>query len=429
MRGNTTMIAPNCLAVRIPGAALLAGSLLLAIQAPAVAQQREMRPVTNTGSIAMYQAPAPAEPEAKTSAGWNWLRRNKPKEAEINPSQFPYARLCERRGDLAQARRIYESLRDKDPQNQQYHHRLAVLSAREGKLPESDRHFRATFESGPPTAEILSDYGYFLYLQHRLPEAERVLRDGLAMEPHHQSALNNLGLTLGQLGRFEEALAIFRQAGNDAEAHSKLAYIYAQLGEFDRAITHYSHALSFDPTLRSAAEAMLQVHQQKQSLEAVAAHQRAPQQALAGTTAAPPVPQTPFPSRPGNDAYRQPAPPPTAGVELVGQSWSPSAAAMLPPPPALQPLAPGEAVTSTITAGNVQQTAATESYSWRDAGSGPPQSVTVVPYHAAAPVAPVGPQSEPFHFQHVPTAAPPQSAEMPQAAPPRGARITNVRAR
>ncbi|MBS0209223.1 MAG: tetratricopeptide repeat protein [Planctomycetes bacterium] len=169
------------------------------------------------------------------------------------------ARLAENHAKLAEARQVYNKILERNPKQREAWHRLAVVASREAKWDEAEDHYRRVLELGAPNAQILGDMGYTLYLQHRLPEAEKVLRDALAQEPRHRSASNNLALVLGQQGRFDECLAMFRNVNDEAEAESNLAYVLTQMGQPKLAQVHFSRALSLNPEMKKSAQALLQL--------------------------------------------------------------------------------------------------------------------------------------------------------------------------
>lgn len=194
-----------------------------------------------------------------------------------NPSKeegkLAMARLCERRGELQQAETLYRELLKENPDQQRLHHRLGVIAAQQGKYAQADEHFQRAMASGSPDVELLCDAGYSLYLQHRLSDAEVVLRQALERQPQNARVCNNLGLVLGEQGRLDESLTMFKRAGQEADAYTNLGYVLAQIGDLEGAQRMYSHALTLDNSIRPAAEAMLQLaHRQKQLDEMMLAH-------------------------------------------------------------------------------------------------------------------------------------------------------------
>ncbi len=167
------------------------------------------------------------------------------------------ARLSEEKGNLADARHIYQELLKKDPNHYEAHRRLGVVATRESKFAEADEHFHKAWQIGPQTASLATDMGYRLYLEHRLTEAEQMLRKAIELEPHNATANNNLGLVLGQMNRIDEAMVCFRKVNSEAEAHANLAYVLTQIGRVDEAKMEFNIALSKDPSMRSAANGLL----------------------------------------------------------------------------------------------------------------------------------------------------------------------------
>lgn len=174
-------------------------------------------------------------------------------------SQLSLARLSERHGQYENAAQLYEAILRKEPKNLGAHQRLAVISARDGKYADAEIHFQKAGELGADDAEFWSDRGYCAYLQGHLDEAEKHLRLALKRDPHYKAAHNNLGLVLGEQGKFDESLAQFRKAVGEAEAYANLAFVKAQGGDYKGAERDYHQALRMDGELRSAAEALVQL--------------------------------------------------------------------------------------------------------------------------------------------------------------------------
>lgn len=174
-------------------------------------------------------------------------------------ARLSLARLSERHGKLDFAKQIYEKALETSPDNVVAHHRLAVIDARQGRLAEADQHFKAAMKTGHPSVDLLTDYGYALYLHEDLDAAERVLREVVEREPRHTAARNNLALVLGEQGRFDESFQEFRMAVDEPEALANIAYVKSQMGEFEDAEKTYHRALALKGDMRPAAEALIQL--------------------------------------------------------------------------------------------------------------------------------------------------------------------------
>lgn len=169
------------------------------------------------------------------------------------------ARLNERQGKYNDALSMYQQVLNNDEKNVTAHHRLGAIAVKEGRLDEGRQAFELAASLGKPSAELLNDMGYVLYLQQDLPNAEARLRAAVQADSRYKNAHNNLGLVLAEQGRFDEALVEFKLVGSDAEAYSNLAFIQTKLGDLADAERNYHKALSLDNSLRPAAEALLQI--------------------------------------------------------------------------------------------------------------------------------------------------------------------------
>jgi Tfp pilus assembly protein PilF len=180
---------------------------------------------------------------------------------------FAEARILERRQDFIGAEKLYRELLTSKPDSRDCYHRLAVMASQQGRYDEAMNLYQTALRLGDPTPDLWNDIGYCHYLQHQLPEAQGALQQALTMLPQHRSALNNMGLVVGEQGQIDEAYKLFRQANSEAEAEANTGYLCAQLGDYHRAQQHYSRALSCDPTMRTATDALIQVTQRIQMIE------------------------------------------------------------------------------------------------------------------------------------------------------------------
>lgn len=185
---------------------------------------------------------------------------------------YSEARILERRKDYVGAARLYQEVLAEEPKSRDCYHRLGVMAAVQGKYDEAHAHYQTALSCDTPTADLLGDIGYCFYMQQNLEQAEQSLRQAIALQPQHRQSLNNLAMVLGEQGKLEESYQLFRQANSEAEAESNFAYLCAHCGDLAAAQQHFSRALSIDPTMKPAAEALLQVSSRMQAMQA--AHDR-----------------------------------------------------------------------------------------------------------------------------------------------------------
>jgi Flp pilus assembly protein TadD len=208
--------------------------------------------------LAKSEAPGPSGSADAAPGGGASPANNSGGAADLkNP--FTMARLCESRGQTAEAKRLYEEAIQRRPKDPAGYHGLALLYAKQGQFKEAEPCFARALALAPNQADLLGDMGYFCYLCSRNEEAERYLRRAVELEPNQPIYGNNLALVLGELRRDQESQDLFRRFGTEEQACANMAFVYAQRGEYAKALEMYNHVLTQDPKDHTAALAMLQI--------------------------------------------------------------------------------------------------------------------------------------------------------------------------
>ena len=169
------------------------------------------------------------------------------------------ARLNERRGRTDEAEMIYRKVMEREPDHPLPYHRLGIMLAKAGRVEEAEPYFQRALELMPGDPELLADVGYYYYVRDLPQQAEHHLRQALQIAPNDAKTCNNLAVLLGEQERDDECLDLFRRGSEEAEALANMAFVYSQRGELDRAVETYSRALTLDPELRVAAEALVEL--------------------------------------------------------------------------------------------------------------------------------------------------------------------------
>jgi Tfp pilus assembly protein PilF len=161
----------------------------------------------------------------------------------------------EKSGHDAEAVACFEKARQCDS-HVQVSRRLAPLYDRLGDNKHALEEYQKALKANPRDADLLNSLGYFYYTRGQWPEAEQTFRQALAINPNLPRAWTNLGLTLGQLGKYDECFAAFAKVVTEAEAFSNLGFIKTTQGKLEDAKQAYREALRLDPNLRIAQVAL-----------------------------------------------------------------------------------------------------------------------------------------------------------------------------
>jgi tetratricopeptide (TPR) repeat protein len=131
-----------------------------------------------------------------------------------------------------------------DPKSPKAQAALGVTLDQLGRRDDALVHLEAARALRPHDGRILNNLAVAYLRAGRPDRAEPLLRAALR-EDTDDAALraNNLGMALAMQGRFDEALASFRQAGDEQSARSNLGYAHYARGEYDQAIAEYEQAL------------------------------------------------------------------------------------------------------------------------------------------------------------------------------------------
>lgn len=181
------------------------------------------------------------------------------KPAPRNELQFSMARANEQEGRLSKAFQVYETLYTANPADIEVCHRLGIVKLRMGQAADGVTYLMEADAIRPNDSEIKGDLGYAHILLGEYETAEKFLRESLDIVPTNKRTVNNLAMAVGYQGRMDESYTLYRSVMDDAEAHSNIGYIYSQTGRSDLAMKHYNKALDLNPTLKQAAEALVQM--------------------------------------------------------------------------------------------------------------------------------------------------------------------------
>jgi protein O-GlcNAc transferase len=166
------------------------------------------------------------------------------------------ALAAQRRGSIADAKRLYASLLNIDPANAAAYGNLAIIAAHEGDLAMAERLFREGIRLGPADPAGHNNLGSVLQQQGRLAEAIAAHRQAIKLNPNYAEAYLVLGNALRQQGNFEEAMTAYRSAikarRDYPEAHNNAGVLLQMLGRLEEAASAYRDAVALRPAYAEA---------------------------------------------------------------------------------------------------------------------------------------------------------------------------------
>ena len=175
------------------------------------------------------------------------------KKQGTSPETRVLTGVCEHaEGRLTKAEQAYRDALRINPDYPPAYNRLGVTLFALDRREEAREALARAVSLNPGDAEFQNNLGYAYLAEGRLLEAEKCFRKSIALMPDYSLALNNLGFCLVQQGRDEEALEVFLRTLPVGEAYNNLGAAYERLGDRDKALLLYKHALRKSPDLIQA---------------------------------------------------------------------------------------------------------------------------------------------------------------------------------
>lgn len=132
----------------------------------------------------------------------------------------------------------------------------AVAHHQKGELPEARTLYQQVLARAPAHADGLHYLGMLRFQAGDLSVALPLVEKSIALKPRDGSFRTNLGILLAAMGRVSEAIAAYRYAialaPGTPEPLYNLGRAYEQVGQFDLAITAYRQAVSLAPRFAKA---------------------------------------------------------------------------------------------------------------------------------------------------------------------------------
>jgi Flp pilus assembly protein TadD len=142
------------------------------------------------------------------------------------PDLLRQAALAENSRDLAGAKQLYLKVVETEPRNAEAHHRLGVIADQQRDTVAADQHYAQALAINRKDSDLLHDVGYSHLLRGNLEDSERYLKEALEVNSFNQRASEHLGQVYARQGRYDAALAMFRQCATEREAQQMIAQAF-----------------------------------------------------------------------------------------------------------------------------------------------------------------------------------------------------------
>lgn len=157
---------------------------------------------------------------------------------------------------------------------------LGQAHAALGQRSQAVEHFDLATKLQPHAVAFWMAAGNDAFLTNDFARAEKCYEAALQIEPTNPDVINNLGMSLAGLTKFDAAEAIFAKAADLHPTNAKIAYnranSFRDAGRLNEAIDNYRRAIALEPSYATAANNLGTVlHQLGRDQEAEAAYLQA----------------------------------------------------------------------------------------------------------------------------------------------------------
>ena len=256
---NARMRGTRRSAVAVESAAMTVAALLIVIGGAGC----DATGVNSPGLLTGWAAPNPPSNDQDVPLG---------PEPQILPvTYFRSGQLHEMRGSLELALSQYRKATVLNGKFVAAFNRAGIILDRLGRYEEANEAFLRAIELAPDQAYLRNNLAFSYMLEHRWSDSEAELHNALALSTTFDRARMNLGVTLGRMGRYDEALGQFRQVVPEAAAHYNLGLVYHANHADDEAIESLGKALSLAPRMQAARQQIAVITATRRARQAVRA--------------------------------------------------------------------------------------------------------------------------------------------------------------
>ena len=180
-----------------------------------------------------------AEPERAVAIFSHLARQNDGSAAPLTGLGLAYVA----QGDGAAAERVLRRAIDLDPDFPAARNALGIVLEQRAAHDEARDHFARAIALQPSSYEPLNNLGASYLATRDNARALQALERAALLEARDPAVFNNMGIALGRLGRYDDALEAFLHAGPKYAAWNNLGWVRYEQGHYSAAVSAYERAL------------------------------------------------------------------------------------------------------------------------------------------------------------------------------------------
>jgi len=142
-----------------------------------------------------------------------------------------YGKVLAENGKFKEALNVLENAGDPAKPDWRMMSARAAILDQIGKTSDARSLYKRALQISPNEPSVLNNLGMSYLLAGDLPNAEQTLRKAMQNPASGSRVRQNLSLTVGLQGRFDEALSIATSELNPKQAQANIAYLKTMLGK------------------------------------------------------------------------------------------------------------------------------------------------------------------------------------------------------
>jgi len=130
----------------------------------------------------------------------------------------------------------------------QCHALFAFMYDRQGRYDDAIGYYQKAIAMKSDSFLLYNNLGMSYYMKGDYEKSVEAYIHALRINEKAPATYNNLGVALGKLGRYNDAMNIFKRAGDEASAYNNMGMVYMAVGNYTEALTAFEKAIELKPS-------------------------------------------------------------------------------------------------------------------------------------------------------------------------------------